>query len=34
MGGGELVSKGVDGKIQDSDTVSPGNDPCPPKDKK
>lgn len=33
QGGGELTIKGVDGKIRSKDTVSPGNDPCPPKDK-
>ncbi|MDB5388766.1 MAG: hypothetical protein JWM11_4412 [Planctomycetaceae bacterium] len=33
-GGGELTIKGRDGKIRDSDTVSPGNDPNPPRDRK
>lgn len=33
-GGGEVRIHGLDGKIRDSDTVWPGNDPCPPKDKK
>ncbi|HKK54033.1 MAG TPA: DUF2188 domain-containing protein [Patescibacteria group bacterium] len=33
-GGGEVRIYGLDGKIRDSDTVKPGNDPCPPKDKK
>jgi len=33
-GGGELTIKGRDGKIRDSDTVAPGNDPYPPKDRK
>lgn len=33
-GGGEVKIHGLDGKIRDSDTVAPGNDPCPPKDKK
>lgn len=33
-GGGEVRIHGLDGKIRDSDTVAPGNDPCPPKDKK
>ena len=33
-GGGELTTKGRDGRIRDSDTVAPGNDPNPPKDKK
>jgi hypothetical protein len=32
-GGGELTVKGVDGKIRSKDTVAPGNDPNPPKDK-
>ena len=31
-GGGELTTKGLDGKIRSKDTISPGNDPCPPKD--
>ena len=26
-GGGELTTKGVDGRIRDKDTVAPGNDP-------
>ncbi len=33
-GGGEVRIHGRDGKIRDSDTVKPGNDPNPPKDKK
>ena len=33
QGGGELTVKGVDGKIRSKDTISPGKDPCPPKDK-
>lgn len=33
-GGGEVRIHGLDGKIRDSDTVKPGNDPCPPKDTK
>ncbi|MCI0695771.1 DUF2188 domain-containing protein [candidate division KSB1 bacterium] len=33
-GGGEVRIHGLDGKIRDSDTVSPANDPHPPKDKK
>lgn len=33
-GGGEVRIHGVDGKIRDSDTVPPGHDPNPPKDKK
>lgn len=32
--GGELTVHGRDGRIRDSDTIAPGNDPCPPKDKK
>ena len=30
-GGGELSIHGRDGKIRQKDTVSPGNDPHPPK---
>ena len=33
-GGGEVRIHGLDGKIRDSDTVAPGNDPCPPRDSK
>jgi hypothetical protein len=33
QGGGELTIKGLDGKIRSKDTIAPGNDPCPPKDK-
>jgi len=33
-GGGEVRIHGLDGKIRDSDTVSPAHDQCPPKDKK
>ncbi|KAF5053150.1 hypothetical protein DSECCO2_401500 [anaerobic digester metagenome] len=33
QGGGELTIKGVDGKIRSKDTIAPGNDPYPPKDK-
>ncbi len=33
-GGGELTIKGRDGKIRDSDTVPPGNDPNPPRVRK
>jgi hypothetical protein len=32
-GGGQLKIKGVDGKIRSKDTIKPGNDPYPPKDK-
>lgn len=27
QGGGELSTKGVDGRVRDKDTVAPGNDP-------
>ncbi|MEO6503277.1 MAG: DUF2188 domain-containing protein [Jatrophihabitantaceae bacterium] len=33
-GGGEVPIHGRDGKIRNSDTVKPGNDPFPPRDKK
>ena len=33
-GGGEVRIQGRDGKWRDSDTVRPGNDPHPPKDRK
>ena len=33
-GGGEVRIHRRDGKIRDSDTVAPGNDPFPPRDKK
>ena len=33
-GGGEVKIHSPHGGIRDSDTVAPGNDPCPPKDKK
>lgn len=33
-GGGEVRIHRPDGSIRDSDTVAPGNDPFPPKDKK
>ena len=32
-GGGELKIKGVDGQIRSKDTIAPGNDPNPPRDK-
>lgn len=32
QGGGELITKGRDGKIRSKDTIAPGNDPCPPRD--
>ncbi len=31
-GGGEAIVHGSDGKIRDSDTVPPANDPFPPRD--
>jgi hypothetical protein len=31
-GGGELIIKGRDGQIRSKDTISPGNDPNPPRD--
>lgn len=33
QGGGDLTIKGVNGQIRSKDTVPPGNDPIPPKDK-
>lgn len=33
-GGGEVRVHRRDGRVRDSDTVRPGNDPKPPKDKK
>ncbi|WP_367188029.1 DUF2188 domain-containing protein [Branchiibius sp. NY16-3462-2] len=33
-GGGEVVIHGRNGQIRDSDTIAPGNDPNPPRDKK
>jgi hypothetical protein len=33
QGGGELVVKGLDGRIRSKDTVPPGRDPNPPRDK-
>lgn len=33
-GGGEVRIHGRDGRIRDSDTVAPGNDPNPPRDRK
>lgn len=33
-GGGEVRIHRPSGPIRDSDTVAPGNDPCPPKDAK
>lgn len=34
LGGGEVRIQGRDGKWRDSDTVPPGRDPYPPRDKK
>ncbi|MEP7345619.1 MAG: DUF2188 domain-containing protein [Gemmatimonadaceae bacterium] len=33
QGGGELTVKGKDGRIRSKDTIPPGNDPNPPKDR-
>lgn len=33
QGGGELAIKGRDGLIRSKDTIFPGNDPDPPKDR-
>lgn len=33
QGGGELAIIGVDGKIRSKDTIAPGKDPNPPRDK-
>jgi hypothetical protein len=33
QGGGELTLKGRNGLIRSKDTIAPGNDPNPPKDK-
>lgn len=32
QGGGELTTRGVNGRIRSKDTIAPGNDPNPPKD--
>ena len=32
-GGGELITKGLDGRIRSKDTIFPGNDSCPPRDR-
>ena len=34
LGGGEVRIQDQDGRWRDSDTVPPGNDPNPPRDKK
>jgi uncharacterized protein YdaU (DUF1376 family) len=33
QGGGELTVKGVGGRIRSKDTIAPGHDPNPPRDK-
>lgn len=33
QGGGELTTLGRDGKITSKDTIAPGNDPNPPRDR-
>lgn len=33
QGGGELTVKGQNGQIRSKNTIAPGNDPNPPKDK-
>ena len=33
QGGGELIIKGLDGRIRSKDTIAPGNDPNPPRDR-
>jgi len=33
QGGGELTIKGMNGKFRSKDTIAPGKDPYPPKDK-
>lgn len=32
-GGGERITQGRDGKIRSKDTIAPGNDPNPPRDR-
>ena len=34
LGGGEVRIQGRNGEWRDSDTVAPGNDPSPPRDKR
>jgi hypothetical protein len=34
LGGGEVAIHGRDGRVRDSDTVPPGNDPNPPRDRR
>ncbi len=33
QGGGELTTLGRNGRIRSKDTIPPGKDPCPPRDK-
>ena len=33
QGGGELDTKGEDGRIRSKDTIAPGSDPFPPRDR-
>ncbi|WP_417770169.1 DUF2188 domain-containing protein [Stappia sp.] len=33
QGGGELTTKGIHGQIRSKDTIAPGNDPNPPRDR-
>ena len=33
QGGGELTIQGMNGRFRSKDTIPPGNDPNPPKDK-
>ncbi len=33
QGGGELTVKGLNGQIRSKDTISPGKDPLPPRDR-
>jgi len=32
-GGGELITNGRDGRIRSKDTIAPGRDSCPPRDR-
>lgn len=32
-GGGELITNGRDGRIRSKDTIAPGRDACPPRDR-
>lgn len=33
VGGGERITHGVNGQIRSKDTIAPGNDPMPPRDR-